>query len=99
MLVHFNANKNLHPTKTGINFTECIADHWAKEHESRNNNDGYQNKNERVLDKTLSFFFGQKQHESIPPFQKISHANVRLVSLYNYYFNLQAVKKSSLPSQ
>ena len=51
---------SLEAGQAGVDVAEDITDDWAKNHQSRNNNDSYQNKNQRVLNKTLAFFFGGK---------------------------------------
>ena len=51
-------DKKLHALKAGVDLRERIADGGTEEHESRDNNDGNQNENQSILNKTLSFFFG-----------------------------------------
>ena len=46
--------------ETGIDITEYFSYKWTKKRQCRNNNNGNQNKNQRVLDKALSFFIGWK---------------------------------------
>ena len=49
--------RKLHGTEAGVNLAEDVTDDWAEDHKSRNNNDSYQNKNQRVFNQTLTFFF------------------------------------------
>jgi hypothetical protein len=48
---------SLYARETAVDGAEYVADDWTKQHEDRNNNDCYQNKNQRVLYEALSFFF------------------------------------------
>ena len=63
-----NYSTNLEAGQAGVDIAEDVTDDRAKNHQSRNNNDSYQNKNQRILNKTLAFFFGWKQHFEISPF-------------------------------
>ena len=49
---------NLHSAEAGVDFAEHVADDRAEDHESRDNNDGNQNKNQRILNQALAFLFG-----------------------------------------
>ena len=53
-----NYDLRLEAGQAGVDITEDVTDDWAENHQSRNNNDSYQNKNQRVLNKTLAFFLG-----------------------------------------
>jgi hypothetical protein len=48
----------LHSVEAGIDLAEDITDDRAEDHESRDNNDSNQNKNQRIFDQTLTFFLG-----------------------------------------
>lgn len=39
---------------------KSFLDDWAEDHEGRNNDNGNQNEDQSVLNKTLTFFFGGK---------------------------------------
>jgi hypothetical protein len=41
---------------------EDFSDDWAEKGKNNNYNDSNQNKNKRILYKTLAFFFRSKQH-------------------------------------
>ena len=47
----------LHVIEAGIDLAEDATDDRAKDHESRDDNDGDQNEDESVFDETSSFFF------------------------------------------
>lgn len=43
---------------------EGVADFGSQQTHNSNHDDGYERKNDRVLDQALAFFFGCKQHSS-----------------------------------
>ena len=59
---------NLYRHQAGIKLAEDITDDRAEDHERRDNNNGNQNKNQRIFHKALAFLFGWKQHGNLPPF-------------------------------
>jgi hypothetical protein len=54
----FIAQRVLHGAQAGVDFAENAADNRAKDHQSRDNDNCYQNENQRIFNKTLAFFFG-----------------------------------------
>ena len=55
---HFSAFCGLSDgNQTGIYGAEHVANHWAKDHEDRDRNDGDQNKNQGIFNKALTFLF------------------------------------------
>ena len=56
----YKISDGLHAAEAGVDFAENSADDWSEDHQSRNNNDGYQNENQRIFNKTLTFFLGWK---------------------------------------
>ena len=59
LLLFFNYLKiKLHSVEAGVDLAEDVTDDRAEDHESRDNNDSNQNKNQRIFDQTLAFFFG-----------------------------------------
>ena len=54
--------RKLHGAEAGIDLAEDVTDDRAEDHKSRDNNDGNQNKNQRIFDQTLTFFLGWEQH-------------------------------------
>ncbi len=48
----------LHGAEAGVDRAEHIANDRAEDHEGRDNNDGNQNKNQRILNQALAFFLG-----------------------------------------
>jgi hypothetical protein len=48
--------------KAGVDVAEYVADDGSEDHQSRNNNNGYQNKNQRIFNEALAFFFGGEKH-------------------------------------
>ena len=60
-MIFFCTNRSkLYAGQAGVDFAEDVTDDWAENHQSRNNNDSYQNKNQSIFNKTLAFFFGWK---------------------------------------
>jgi len=47
----------LHAVEAVVDGAERVADDRAEDHEGRDNNDGNQNKNQRIFDQTLAFLF------------------------------------------
>ena len=52
------AGRELHAAQAGVDFAENAADNRAEDHQSRDNDNSYQNENQRIFNKTLAFFFG-----------------------------------------
>ena len=50
----------LEAAEAGVNGAEDVTDQWSKDHQCRNNDNSYQNEDQRVLYKALSFFFRGK---------------------------------------
>jgi len=48
----------LQTTKAGVDGVEDVTDHGSEDHERSDNNDSNQNKNQRIFNQTLAFFFG-----------------------------------------
>ena len=49
--------KELHSGQLGIDLGEDIADDGAEDQQNSNNYNSYQNKDQRILDQALAFFF------------------------------------------
>ena len=76
--------------ETVVNCAECVADYRAQDHQSCDNNNGNQNKDERVLDQTLASFLRSEQHGFYSPFAKISQATQRDTPIiYSQYDKVQ----------
>ena len=50
--------RKLHGVEAGIDLAEDVTDNRAEDHKSRDNNNGNQNKNQRIFNQTLTFFLG-----------------------------------------
>jgi len=75
--------------KRAIYFAENITNDRAEDHQYSKNNNGYQNKNQRVLYQTLAFLFRGEQHEKTPPFFDNFFS---LVTEDNYIINISPKK-------
>lgn len=49
---------SLYGAKAGVYFAKNITHERTENHQSCENNKGHQNKNQRIFNKTLAFFFG-----------------------------------------
>jgi hypothetical protein len=54
----------LYARQARINLAKGITDHRAQEHQCCNNNDGYQNQNQSIFNKSLTLFFFEEQHRT-----------------------------------
>jgi hypothetical protein len=43
-----------------VDVAECVADPWTEQSHNSNHNDGDECENDRILDETLTFFFGSE---------------------------------------
>jgi hypothetical protein len=62
----------LHAVEAVVDGAEGVANDRAEDHQGCDNNDGNQNKNQSVLDQTLTLLFRSEQHGCISPFFSIS---------------------------
>ena len=71
----------LHTRQAAVDLAEYISDQWSKNHKRSDNDDGNQNKNQRVLNQALALFLGEKaaKHCCYSPFVVQCISALRLV--------------------
>ena len=48
---------SLHRAEAGVDLAEYVADHRAEDHKRSDDNNGNQNKDQRIFDQALAFLF------------------------------------------